>query len=124
MSDARKRVDRAPGRTRERGSATVWVLAAGLLVLAAAVPAALTGAATVARHRAQAAADFAALAAAVTALEGTGAACTRADTIATANGARLVACRLVGLDAVVTVVVAPAGGLPGAAQASARAGPV
>jgi secretion/DNA translocation related TadE-like protein len=123
MSDPTVDRWRACGHRGQHGSATVWVLAAGLLVMAAATPAALAGAATAARHRAQAAADFAALAAAVTALEGPDAACRRADAIATANGAELVACRLLGFDAIVTVAVPPHGGLAGVAQASARAGP-
>jgi secretion/DNA translocation related TadE-like protein len=49
---------------RERGAATIWVLATLALVLAVACTAALRAQAVLARHRAEAAADLAALAAA------------------------------------------------------------
>lgn len=110
----------------DHGSATVWVLAAGLVVLLVATTLAGVGAATVARHRAQAAADLAALAAALRAFEGESVACSRASDMTGRNGARLVACRLEGFDAIVTVAAGwgPGGGGWGEAQASARAGPV
>ncbi len=109
----------------DTGSATVWVLAVGLVFVLAAATIALGAAATVARHRAQAAADLAALAAAMRAWDGQAAACDRAAEVSARNGARLVACALDGFDALVTVEVAPAGGAGWAdARASARAGPV
>ncbi len=109
----------------DRGSATVPVLAAGLVTVLIASTVAASGAAMVARHRAQVAADTAALAAAARAIEGESAACAEATTIATANGGQLVACTLDGWDAVVTVQVRPAGPAAafGPAEASARAGP-
>jgi secretion/DNA translocation related TadE-like protein len=100
------------------------VLAAGLVFVLVAGTLAAGGAATVARHRAQMAADLAALAAALRAWDGQSAACDRAADLSARNGASLVACRLEGLDAVVTVEVRVAGGVGWRAQASARAGPV
>lgn len=109
----------------EGGSATVWVLATGLVFVLVAATLSLAGAAIVARHRAQAAADLAALGAALLAWDGAVAACARASDLSARNGASLVACRLDGLDVVVTVQVATVGGARwGPAQASARAGPV
>jgi secretion/DNA translocation related TadE-like protein len=89
-----------------------------------AVTLALVAAATVARHRAQAAADLAALAAALRAWDGETAACARAAEMTARNGARLVACGLDGFDAVVTVEVPAGVSRWGLARASARAGPV
>jgi secretion/DNA translocation related TadE-like protein len=111
--------------SRERGSATIWALATGLVFVIAAVTLAVAGSTTVARHRAQAAADFAALGAAARTWDGESAACGRAADLSARNGAELVACRLEGLDAVVTVEVRGVGaGRWGAVRASARAGPV
>jgi secretion/DNA translocation related TadE-like protein len=111
--------------SNDAGGATVWVLAAGLLTVLVALGSAAAGAGVVARHRAQSAADLAALAAAARAAEGEEAACGRADEIATVNGAHLVACRLEGFDVTVTAEVTPAGvaAFAGSARASARAGP-
>lgn len=88
----------------ERGSATVWVIALSgvLAVVGAAVV--LVAAATVARHRAEAAADLAALAAAGRAAWGEADGCALAELVATANAARLVSCA-VGAGAVVEVRV-------------------
>ena len=109
----------------DRGSASVWVLAVGLVVIVVAQAFAMIGSATVAQHRAQTAADLAALAAAMTVLDGEAAACARAAEVSTRNGASLVACHLDGFDVIVTVEVAAAGlPLAGAARRSARAGPV
>ena len=112
------------GRSDE-GSATVWSLAIGLALVSAAVAIAMAGAGTLARHKAQAAADLAALAGALRTFEGEQAACQRAAEISARNGARLVSCQLDGLDVVVAVEVAPArlAGI-GVARAAARAGPV
>ncbi|MET8833943.1 Rv3654c family TadE-like protein [Micromonospora sp. NPDC004540] len=109
----------------ERGGATVCLLAVGLVLVLAGLFGAALGAARCARHQARNAADFAALAGAGRALEGAEAACGRAADLATANGGRLTACRLDGLDVVVTteVKVAPLPGLGRAATATARAGP-
>lgn len=110
--------------TSDRGSAAVYVLAAAALVIAAGVAEAEVGAAVVARHRAATAADLGALAAASIALRG-GPACAVAERVAKANAARLSGCALVGVDAVVTTTVRPAGiaAAWGVAQVTARAGP-
>ena len=112
---------------RERGSATVWVLAlAGVLAVVGAA-AVLVAAAVTARHRAGSAADLAALAAAGRAVLGDPDACAVAARVAGGNGARLATCR-VGDDAVVavTVVVPVRLGPLGLYEATgrARAGPV
>jgi len=110
---------------RDDGSATVIVLAAGLVTVLLALASAAVGAAIEARHRAQAAADAAALAAAGWAVYGPAVACAQADRIAAANDAELLHCGLSGWDALVTVSVRPAGpaGVIGTATAAARAGP-
>ena len=110
----------------DRGSASVWLVAVGCAVVAFAVLGMAYGGAVVARHQAQLAADMSALAAAQHAWEGRDPACGVAARIADANGGRLTACRIEGLDAVVTVTVRPAGpaGAVGLATARARAGPV
>ena len=102
------------------------VLAVGLLLLIAGVVGAAVGSATVTRHQARVAADFAALAGAAYAIEGETVACARAGELAAANGGQLTSCYLDGLDLTVTVAVAAAGPAPfaGPAAATARAGPV
>lgn len=83
------------------------------------------GAVVVARHRAQAAADLAALAAAARLPSGVAAACARATAVARAMRVDGAECRVDGLDVVVTVRVAVAFAVvsAGTAQAAARAGP-
>jgi secretion/DNA translocation related TadE-like protein len=116
------------GRTLgdDRGGATVLMLAIGLVTVLVAIASAAVGAAIVARHRAQNAADLAALAGALDALDGVEVACARAGEIATQNGGHLTACDVDGLDIVVTVQAWPTGlaAMAGSAHASARAGPV
>ena len=76
------------------------------------------GGAVVARHRAQAAADLAALAAAAALPAGIEAACARAEQVAAAmSSAPLLDCQIDDLDVVVAVTLGPA-------HAVARAGPV
>jgi secretion/DNA translocation related TadE-like protein len=94
-------------------------MVAVLLVVAGA--AVYVGSAVVARHRAQAAADLGALAAAALLPSGRTAACTRATAVARAMEADVAQCGIDGLDIVVTVRVHV---LVGTAQAAARAGPV
>jgi secretion/DNA translocation related TadE-like protein len=83
------------------------------------------GSAVIARHRAQAAADLAAVAAAVHLADGTGAACSRASTLARAMSTAVAQCVVENLDVVVTVETSVPlrriGG--GTARATARAGP-
>lgn len=106
----------------DRGSASVWLLCAGFVVVAFGLAGALASAAATGRHRAQAAADLGALTGVRYALDGEPAACARAASIVTANGARMTGCRLVGLDLVVAAEVSvPA---VGRARGIARAGPV
>jgi secretion/DNA translocation related TadE-like protein len=112
---------------KERGSATVWVLAlAGVLAVVGAA-AVLVAAAVTARHRAGSAADLAALAAAGRAVIGDPDACAVAAQVARGNGARLATCT-VGQGAVVAVTVSvpvrlgPLGRYD--ATGRARAGPV
>ncbi|SDK44523.1 Rv3654c family TadE-like protein [Streptomyces indicus] len=104
----------------DRGSATVWVVGligvlclilAGLLLAAQAV---------VARHRAGAAADLAALAAADHALRGQEAACASALRVARAQGTDVVRCAVRGEIADVTV---RAGERPLVSEVRSRAGP-
>lgn len=75
----------------DRGSATIWVLGLGAVVLAAAMVTVLRGSAVLARHRLERTADLTALAAA----QQIGRAhqpCAAASRIATANAATLVSC--------------------------------
>jgi secretion/DNA translocation related TadE-like protein len=113
-------------RAADRGGATVCLLAVGLVYLLVGLFGAALGAARVARQQARAAADFGALAGAGRALDGADAACRRAGEFAGANGGRLAACRLDGLDVVVTaeVAVSPLPWLTRTAAATSRAGPV
>lgn len=83
------------------------------------------GAAVVARHRAQAAADLAALAAAAAVVNGSSHACAVASDLARRMGTAVAACSVQDLDVLVTVEAAAATGifLMGPAQAVSRAGP-
>ncbi|GIF15115.1 Rv3654c family TadE-like protein [Actinoplanes teichomyceticus] len=110
------------GAQRERGAASVFVLAVGLVLVAAGLAAATVGSARAARHTARNAADLAALAAAGRAVEGAGPACAAARRYAAANGARVTSCEVTGLEVVVRTE-APVGSLPTVATAAARAGP-
>nr|WP_055532453.1 Rv3654c family TadE-like protein [Streptomyces graminilatus] len=78
------------------------------------------GQAAVARHRAAAGADLAALAAADHWTEGASAACARAGRVASAQGARLVRCVMVGETSDLTVI---SGRGLFAAEVRSRAGP-
>ncbi|WP_107079466.1 Rv3654c family TadE-like protein [Micromonospora sp. MH33] len=113
------------GQGAERGGATVCLLAVGLVLVLVGLFGAGLGAARCARHQARNAADFAALGGAGRAIEGAGEACGRAAALAAANGGRLTACRLDGVDVVVTaeVRVAPLPGLARTARVTSRAGP-
>ncbi|MDQ1626309.1 MAG: hypothetical protein QOI54_53 [Actinomycetota bacterium] len=110
----------------DAGSATIWVLCCCLLVWSAGLAGLTRGAAVVARHRAESAADLAALAGARVQLAATGPPCARVAEVAARNGARLVACaaRGDGSLSVVLEVPGPSWGrlrLP-PARARARAG--
>lgn len=94
-------VDEGP---RDAGSASVWVLSLAVAVLAVGCAGIVVASAISARHRAESAADLAALAAAAVARDG-GDGCREAAAVAAANRAVLAGCRL-GADGSVTVVVA------------------
>lgn len=117
----------APAGLRDRGSASVMVVAIAAVVLALAVALGLVVQATVARARAQAAVDLAAVSAARAAqraafhLAGAGAPCDVAATVAERNTAALTSCEesaggIVTVGVAVDTVAGPAG-------ATARAGP-
>ncbi|GLZ40983.1 hypothetical protein Acsp05_46070 [Actinokineospora sp. NBRC 105648] len=102
---------------------TAGVMAALLCVV---LLVAALGSATVARHRAESAADLGALAAAASAVSGQERACAKARWVAQRMGAELALCRLDGWVATVRVSVRPAATVPlsGRAWSQARAGPV
>lgn len=85
------------------------------------------GAASAAAHRARAAADLAALAAASAVQEGVGEPCARAAALAERNDAQLLDCHVGDGESVrlrvVTKLAVSWPGVPDAAVASARAGP-
>ncbi|WP_051704754.1 Rv3654c family TadE-like protein [Glycomyces sp. NRRL B-16210] len=118
-----------PGRPcddRERGSATVLAtgIVAALVVSAMAFTA--VGQATAARHRAQGAADVAALAGAAKVLLGDGEACAAAQAMAADAAVELDHCEVRNLEVTVYVSAEPSG-IPasfGPARAVSRAGPV
>ncbi len=117
--------DPDPGAA-DRGSATVWAAGAVAVVLVIAVAGMHLGGVLLARHRAESAADLAALAAAGRSVAGQQVACARARGLAERMTVELVSCRLEGWDALVEVRVRPGGPLArfGSATARARAGPV
>jgi secretion/DNA translocation related TadE-like protein len=101
----------------ERGSATLVAVAAIGALLALTVGGFHIGSAVIARHRAQAAADLAALAVAARIPAGIDTACGQASVIADAMTVVVAGCEVDDLDVVVTVDA-------GQARAAARAGPV
>lgn len=116
---------------RDRGSASIWVLACSALVLVIGVIGAVRTSAVLARHRAESAADLAALAAAGQ-IGVSEQMCAAARSIAAANGAHVLRCTPAvaadGRSGTVTVRVEVRVHLPvvgtRAAVASARAGRV
>lgn len=109
----------------ERGSATVWSLCAGTVLLLTALAVLAWSGALVVRQRAEAAADLAALAGAQALLSGSPP-CGRAGRVAVAGGARLVACDVAAGSVTVVVEVRVPGVLRRLdvppARARARAG--
>ncbi|MFI5509796.1 Rv3654c family TadE-like protein [Mycobacterium sp. NPDC051804] len=110
----------------ESGSATLVAVAMMAVLLTITVAGVYLGTAAVARHRAQAAADLAALAAAGGLADGAQAACVRAVAVADAMRTTVAECSVTGLDVVVAVEVSVALGRlgVGTARAVARAGPL
>lgn len=121
-----RRRPRANPACDDRGVASVIAVAliAVLLVLTGGFG--YLGAAVVARHRAQAAADLAALTGAGAVTAGPEAACEQATQVARRMRGAVASCHVDGLDVVLTVEVAVGLGRwdIGPARASARAGPV
>lgn len=111
----------------DRGSGTIWVVAFAAVVWVAGVAAIAVGGVRAARHRGDAAADMAALAAAASVAEGDEGACRRAADIAVESGARLSGCQVRGDVAAVSVTVplkVPMGIGNLRVVSRARAGPV
>ncbi|GAB7182251.1 Rv3654c family TadE-like protein [Kitasatospora sp. Ki12] len=130
---ARVRTGRAAalgGRGSDAGSATVWLLALAMLGTAVFAATLAVGSVVAARHRAESAADLAALAAADRLLLDPDGGCARAAGIAAAQGAGLVSCTVDrSADEVEVVAEVGVSGLPlrlpvGPARARSRAGPV
>ncbi|MGH8825883.1 MAG: Rv3654c family TadE-like protein [Jiangellaceae bacterium] len=113
------------GSRAERGAGSILVLSGVMVVLTALLVVATLGGGYLARHRAAAAADLAALAAAGRVWTGSAAACSAAGGVAEANGAVLRWCRVRGEQ--VEVVAAVEAGGPAAVLGDparrARAGP-
>ena len=111
---------------RDRGSGTLWMLALIGLIWSVATMAMAVGGVRAARHRAYAAADLAALAAASHLTDGAGSACELAARIARGSGGRLRQCVFHGRISDV-VVVSEVRSIPAlghlTATARARAGP-
>ena len=113
-----------PSRVNDdTGAATVLAALLIAALVAVTLGGIMLGATEVARHRAQAAADLAALAAAGRLPLGAEAACGEALAVATAMRVTLSGCDVVRLDVVVTVAVRTADWVGGRARAAARAGP-
>ncbi|WP_076260228.1 Rv3654c family TadE-like protein [Intrasporangium flavum] len=116
------RLRSASGAARDRGSASILVLAVTGVLLAAGVAALVLGSVAVAGQRARLAADLAAIAGATGERSAHGRACATAAAVARANGARLEVCSSDGEDVTVEVSVeVPV--WPDAARARSRAGP-
>ncbi|MFG2749219.1 Rv3654c family TadE-like protein [Streptomyces xanthophaeus] len=107
-------------RDRDRGSATVWAALVVTVLGAVFGGVLLLGQAVVARHRAAAGADLAALAAAASWAHGPEAACAAAGRVARAQGTVLGGCRVEGE---VTEVSARVAAGPFTPSVRARAGP-
>jgi secretion/DNA translocation related TadE-like protein len=107
----------------DRGAASIFVLAVGVVLIGVALALATVGAARVARHQAKVAADFGALAGGPHAIEGRAAACAVASRYVEANHARMMECAVDGLEIVVRAEVRLRI-YPASAEAASRAGPV
>lgn len=117
----------APAERRDRGSASLLVLAVVLMATLGAWAVITVGSAAVARHRAESAADLAALAGADVLLgRAAGEPCRAADRVARRARAALVGCLVGPATVTVEVEVRPAGPVArvGPARARSRAGPI
>ena len=126
MSTGFTRPHRTVAEPPEAGFATIVVLGLAGALLAFGALLACLGAVAVARHRAAAAADLAALAAAGHLLEGTARACSVASAVALGQAARVLSCASDGTTVTVVAEVRPPGSLGrlGAARSTARAASV
>ncbi|MFE4513967.1 Rv3654c family TadE-like protein [Kitasatospora sp. NPDC056783] len=130
VAEARAARAVAGGRGPDAGSATVWLLALAMLGTSVFGATVVVGSVVAARHRAESAADLAALAGAGRMLVDRDGGCARAAGIAAAQGVGLVSCAVDrSADAVEVVAEVEVGGLParlpvGPARGRARAGPV
>lgn len=118
--------DRAASRGGERGSSTVLAAGVTAALLVSAVAFTAVGQAGAARHRAQGAADAAALAGAAKVLFGEGEACAAAQAMVERSATEFERCEVNDLEVTVYVNETP-NGLPaafGPARAVSRAGPV
>jgi secretion/DNA translocation related TadE-like protein len=115
-------VRRSPG---ERGSATVVMVGVIAVVLMLTISGLVLASAVLASHRARAAADLAALAAAGVLMRGepANAACESAAQVAAANHGRVQLCLASGTEVRLSVAVPAAVKGLGVATARARAGP-
>lgn len=114
------------GNDRERGSATILAAGVAVALVVSAVAFTAVGQAGVARHRAQGAADAAALAGAATVLSGEEAACAAARAMVERSATEFERCEVSDLEVTVYVNETP-NGIPaafGPARAVSRAGPV
>ncbi|MCC3764735.1 pilus assembly protein TadG-related protein [Glycomyces sp. TRM65418] len=111
---------------KERGSATVLAAGVAAALVVSAVAFTAVGQAGAARHRAQGAADAAALAGAAKVLFGEEAACGAAQAMAERSSTEFQGCEVSGLEVTVHVNETPAGvpAVFGPARAASRAGPV
>ncbi|WP_433330586.1 Rv3654c family TadE-like protein [Spirillospora sp. CA-294931] len=91
---------------RDRGSGTLWAVAFLAIIWLAGMAAMTVGGVRVARQKADAAADHAALAAATRAAEGQAVACLAAGRIASDAGGKLSKCHVRGMFADVSVTMA------------------
>ncbi|MEU6034401.1 Rv3654c family TadE-like protein [Actinomadura sp. NPDC047616] len=95
----------------DEGGGALWVVAFMAVVWVSAVAALAVGGVRVARHRADAAADLAALAAAARVAEGAGEACRSAAVVVREFGGRLKRCQVRGSIVDVSVTIAVTGAL-------------
>jgi secretion/DNA translocation related TadE-like protein len=109
----------------DRGVATVWAAGAIAVLVSMVMFGLHLGEAMVARHRAESAADLAALAGAAALAGGEGYACTQARRVTGRMRVQLVSCRIRDWDMLLVVVARPSGWLGGlgAVTGQARAGP-
>ncbi|MFI5529286.1 Rv3654c family TadE-like protein [Kitasatospora sp. NPDC051853] len=115
-------------RAADRGSATIWLVSLAMIGCVVFAATLAVGTVVAARHRAESAADLAALAAAGHLMVDEDGGCGRAARIAGEHRARLVSCEVrESIDAVDVVVEVRISGVPfpvGPARARSRAGPV